>query len=487
MPISLQDKTINGVGWSALDNITKVAVTFIVSVALARILSPDDYGLIGITAIFNTICRALTDGGFVSALIRQREVAEEDYNTAFVSNLSISILLYIIILLGTPSISHFFGREELVLLIPVSSLGLIIGAVGFVPRARLTRYLDFKTQALVTLVASIISGFLGISMALFGFGVWALVSLGLVYQLVDSIGLILCSHRCLSFAFSYNSFQRLFGFGWKMMASQLINTTWAEMYLGVIAKCYSPALLGQYTRATQFSALFSSNLTRVVQRVSYPALSSIQDERERMVAAYRKMIRLTMFVTAIGMLFLGAISEPLLYCLIGPKWHEATMFLPILCLTGSLYPLHAFNLNMLQVKGRSDLFLFREIIEKGIEIVPILIGIYQGIIPMLYAGLLANVIEYFINSYISGRLTGYGPWSQIKDIFQPYIVAGIVFASVYFMKFLPVSFWIVLPLQMIVGLIVVYISCRVLRVKEMYDVYAISTVYFSKLNIKASR
>ena len=480
MEESLKKDTIKGVGWSAVDNVLKFAVTFVVSILLARLLSPDDYGLIGITAIFTTICKALTDGGFVSALIRKNDVTDDDYNTAFIANFSISVLLYITIFIGSSSISRFFGRHELISLIRVASFGIVLGAVAFVPRARLTKAIDFKTQAVVTSIASLSSGIIGVVLAFAGAGVWALVSQGLFNQFADSFGLWYYCKWKPSFTFSSKSFHNLFGFGWKMMLSQLINTTWSEIFQGVIAKFYNPATLGQYTRAGQFSSLFSSNLTKVIQRVTYPVLSKIQSDKSQMVSVYRNMIKITMFITAISMLFLAGISEPLLYCLIGSKWSEAAKYLPILCLTGSLYPLHAFNLNMLQVEGRSDLFLLREIIEKIIDIIPIFIGIYIGIMPMLYAGLFTNIIDYFINSYYSGKSIGYSSWKQIQDVLPHYCIASIVFLSIYFLKFIPLSYWIILPLQSIVGTIVIIVICKALKMKEYIILYELTKSYIHK-------
>lgn len=201
-------------------------------------------------------------------------------------------------------------------------------------------------------------------MALIGFGVWALVAQTLTSQIIRTSLLWVVNKWIPCLRFSSKSFHELFGFGWKMMVSSIIDTIWKELYQVVVGRFYSPATLGQYTRAKGFSQLLSNNLTAVIQRVTYPVLSNIQNEKERMVRAYRKMIKITMFITAISTFFLGAISEPLLYCLIGPKWHEAALYLPLICISASTYPLQAINLNMLQVQGRSDLFLGLEIVKK---------------------------------------------------------------------------------------------------------------------------
>ena len=392
---SLKDKTVKGVAWSGIDNVAQMGVTFIVGIVLARLLSPDDFGLIGIIAIFTAVCNAIINGGFTTALIRKKDATDDDYNTAFIVNLGLSLLLYALIFIGTPFIAQFFGRDELIDLTRVSSLSMIVGALALVQQTRLTKRIDFKSQTKITIAASVSSGVVGIILALVGFGVWALVFQQLLASILRTVLLWIVNKWVPKLQFSSKSFHELFGFGWKMMVSGILDTVWKELYQVVVGKFYSPATLGQYTRAKSFSQMFSSNLTTVIQRVTYPVLSNIQDEKERMVAAYRRIIKVTMFVTAISMFFLGAISEPLLYCLIGPKWHEAATYLPLICLTGSTYPLHAINLNMLQVQGRSDLFLGLEILKKIIGIIPLSVCVFYGVMPMLYVSIVTSVICYF--------------------------------------------------------------------------------------------
>lgn len=456
--------------WSAIDNVAQFGVGFIVSIVLARLLSPDDYGLIGIITIFTTVCTAIINGGFSNALIRTQKPTDEDYNTAFICNLLMSILLYAIVFLCSPLIADFFNRQELVALTRVSSFTMIIGALAIVQQTRLTKRIDFKAQTKITLIASILSGIVGIALALMDFGVWALVVQGIVAQTLRTVLLWFFNHWIPSIRFSKESFNRLFGFGWKMMASGIIDSLWTQLYQVIVGKFYSPATLGQYTRANQFASLFSSNLTSVIQRVTFPVLSDIQDEKDRMIAAYRKIIKSTMFITFALMFALGAVSEPLLYCLIGEKWHEAATYLPWICLTGSLYPLHAINLNMLQVQGRSDLFLGLEILKKIVGIAPLMIGAFIGIFPMLYTSVFTSIICYFLNSYFPGKLLGYTSWMQIKDVAPSFVISTIMAVVVYLMKYLPISNWFILPIQIAVGLIVFILLCKVSKIEEYKEV-----------------
>lgn len=463
---SLKDKTIKGTMWSAIDNVAQFGVAFVVSIVLARLLSPDDYGLIGIITIFTSVCTAIIGGGFSSALIRKKSPTDDDYNTAFIINLGLSLVLYAIVFLCSPLIADFFGREELVSLTRVSSLTMIIGALAIVQQVRLTKRIDFKTQTKITLIASVTSGVVGTTMALLGLGVWALVFQGIIVQLLRTVLLWLFNHWTPSLRFSQQSFNELFGFGWKMMVSGILDSLWKELYQLVVGKFYSPATLGQYTRAKQFSTLFSSNLTTVIQRVTFPVLSNIQDEKERMVSAYRKIIKTTMFLTFALMFALGAVSEPLLYCLIGEKWHEAATYLPLICLVGSLYPLHAINLNMLQVQGRSDLFLGLEIVKKIIGLAPLFVGAFVGIFPMLYTSVFTSIICYFLNSYFPGKLLGYTSWMQIKDVAPSFALSMTMAVVVYVFKYLPLSNWIILPIQIVVGLCIFILLCKITKIEE---------------------
>ena len=463
---SLKDKTIKGTMWSAIDNVAQFGVQFVVSIVLARLLSPDDYGLIGIITIFTTVCTTIINGGFSNALIRTQKPTDEDYNTAFICNLLMSILLYAIVFLCSPLIADFFNRQELVALTRVSSFTMIIGALAIVQQTRLTKRIDFKTQTKITLIASILSGIVGIALALMDYGVWALVVQGIVAQSLRTVLLWFFNHWVPSLRFSKESFNRLFGFGWKMMASGILDSLWTQLYQVIVGKFYSPSTLGQYTRAKQFASLFSSNLTSVIQRVTFPVLSDIQDENERMIVAYRRIIKTTMFMTFALMFALGAVSEPLLYCLIGPKWHEAATYLPWICLIGSLYPLHAINLNMLQVQGRSDLFLGLEIIKKIIGIVPLMIGAFIGIFPMLYTSVFTSIICYFLNSYFPGKLLGYTSWMQIKDVALSFVISLIMAVVVYLMKYLPLSNWLILPMQIILGFFFFFFLCKITKIEE---------------------
>lgn len=481
---SLKNKTVRGVGWSAIDAFLGHGVTFIVGLVLARLLTPDEYGLIGIVTIFTTILLGFVDCGFANSLIRKPKVTEDDYNTMFIVNMVMSFALCGLLYLCAPAIARFFDLEQLVILVRVMGILLVFQALAIVQNTNLSRKIDFKTKAKASVVAAVASGVFGIVMALMGFGVWSLVVQQLSRQLINSLCLWFLNRWWPSWKFSKESLKYMWGFGWKLMLSGLIDRIWSQLYHTVVGKFYSPATLGQYSRSKEYANLFSSNFTAIVNRVSYPVLSQVQDDKARMVSAYRRIIKTTMFVTAIVMVFMGAVAEPLVYCLIGPQWHQAATFLPFICLTMSLYPLHSINLNMLQVQGRTDIFLVLEIIKKVLAFGPLCLGIFVDIYWMLVGSFAFGFIYVFLNTYHTGKKLGYTTWMQLRDIAPSYGVALLMAVSVFFLKYLPLSYFIILPIQLVVGGGVFFVVCETLKLPEYLEVKGVALDYLGKLKRK---
>lgn len=467
---SLKNKTIKGVGWSAADAFLGQGVTFIVGLVLARLLSPDEYGLIGICLIFTTVLNGIVDSGFSNALIRKKDVTEEDYNTMFMTNMAISIVLYVLLFMSAPFVSDFFHREELTALVRATGLILFFNALSITQVTILTKKIDFKTKTKASLVSAIISGVIGIVMAFMGYGVWSLVAQQLSKQLLYTLCLWFLNKWFPKLTFYKKSFMYMWGFGWKLLASGILYNIWNQLCQVVIGRYYTSATLGHYTRANEYANVFSSNITSIVQRVSYPALAEIQDNKERMVHGYRKIIKVTMFVTTVFMISLGAVSEPMIYTLIGTKWHEAATYLPLICISMSLYPLHAINLNILQVLGRSDIFLYLEVLKKFIGLFPIVIGIFCGIYYMLLASIFTGIISLYLNTWYTGKTLNYTFVNQLRDIAPSYFTAFVIALAVYFLKYLPVSSWLVLLLQITIGIIVGFIISEVLKLEEYKEI-----------------
>ena len=486
MAESLKNKTVKGTAWSAADACLGQGMTFLVGLVLARLLSPVEYGLIGIVTIFTSVLTGIVDSGFSNALIRKKEVSDDDYSTMFITNMVVSVALYLLLFFSAPYIAWFFERRELVSLVKAMGLILVVQALSIVQYTRLTKRIDFKTKTKASFISAVCSGVVGIGMAIMDFGVWALVGQQLSKHLLYSACLWIYNKWMPRMKFCGASFRYMWGFGWKLMLSGLLDRVWKDLYQVVVGKCYSPATLGQYSRSKEYASIFSSNLTTIIQRVTFPSLAAIQDDQARMVSAYRKIIKVTMFITAICMTFLASVAEPLIYCLIGPQWHEAALFLPLICVSMSLYPLHAINLNMLQVQGRSDIFLYLEIIKKVISVFPLCLGIFVGIYWMLVGTIVTGIIAYFLNSYYTGKKLGYSSWMQLKDIAPSYGMACCIALSVYFLKYLPLDYWAILPMQCVVGFVVGYLLCRLTRNSEFEEVKDIIASYLRR-NIKKSK
>lgn len=474
---SLKDKALSGSFWSLADNLAGSGITFLVGLVLARLLSPEEYGVIGIIMIFIAVFNSIVDSGFSNALIRKKNATDTDYNTVFFFNLLISIVLFFVLYLSANAISNYFKIPILVPVTKVMASIVIINAFTIIQRTILVKNIDFKTQTKVSLMASLVSGVVGIGMAIMGYGVWSLVGQQISRQLMNSLFLWIFNKWRPGLSFSRKSFKELFGFGWKLLVSGLIDTIWKQIYQVVIGKCYSAETLGHYTRAEQFNMIFSSNLTAVVHRVSYPALSKIQDEKERLKQAYRKIIKSTMLVTFPCMLGLAAAAEPMVRVLIGDQWLPCVPYLQIICFSGMLYPLHALNLNMLQVKGRSDVYLILEIVKKTIAVGPILLGIFINIYWMLIGSVFTGFIAYYLNGHFSGREIDYPCREQLRDIIPSFLLSMMMAVVVFLITFVKISVFVVFPLQLIIGFAMMIGLYELFKLEEYFELKKIVLGY----------
>lgn len=478
---SLKSKTVKGASWSFIDSIAGQGITFLVGLVLARLLTPEEYGLIGIITIFIAVFNSIVDSGFSNALIRKSDAKDIDYNTVFISNLVVSLILFCVLFLCAPVISRFFNQPQLVPLLRVMGSIVIINAFAIIQRTIFVKNVDFKTQTKVSLISSITSGAVGIGMAVSGCEVWSLVGQQISRQFLNSAFLWIYSQWYPKLQFSFQSFKELFSFGWKLLVSGLIDTVWREIYQVVIGKCYSPATLGQYARAHQFGSICSSNLTTVVQRVSFPVLSSVQDDKERLKNGYKRIIKVTMLLTFTLMLGLAAVAKPMVIVLIGEQWLPCVPFLQIICLQMMLYPLHSLNLNMLQVQGRSDLFLRLEIIKKIIAIGPLLLGIFVNIYWMLWGSVVTGFIAYYLNAFYSGPFLNYSIKEQVKDILPSFCVAVAMALPVFAMSFTSMNPFVLLPLQIVVGAVITIVICEVKQLPEYLELKGIAMPIINKI------
>lgn len=416
MAESLRHKTLKGTVWSTVERFSVQGIGFIVMIIMARILTPDDYGLVGMLTVFIAVSQSLVDSGFSQALIRKQDRSEIDNSTVFYFNIAVGLVLYLILFLCAPLIARFYNEPILVPLTRLISLSVVINSFVVVQRALLTVKIDFKTQAKASLTAAIVSGVVGIGMAHMGYGVWSIVW----YQLTNlavNVGLLwILSHWRPRLIYSWNSFRELFAFGSKLAASGILDTLYRNIYLIVIGKVFKASDLGYYTRAHQFSDFPSANLTGIIQRVTFPVLCTIQDDDDRLRSVYQRFLRLSGFMIFPLMIGLAAVAHPLIILVLKEKWEFSAVLLQIICLAMMWHPIHAINLNLLQVKGRSDLFLKLEIIKKVVGIIIICATVPFGLIAMCWGSVASSLIALVINTFYTGKLIDVGFFKQMCDL-----------------------------------------------------------------------
>lgn len=450
---SLKQKTTKGLFWSSVERFSNQGMSFLFSVILARMLDPSDFGIIAMITIFFAVAQSFVDSGFSNALVRKTDRREEDFSTCFYFNIGVGIMAYIVLFLIAPLVASFYNQPILSPIIRITGLGVVLNSLCVVQQALFTIKIDFKSQAKVTLSATIISGIVGVVLAYQGYGVWALVWQGVVLSLVRMGLLWLMSKWRPTTGFSKSSFNYLFGYGSKLLASGLLDTIYNNIYPIVIGKFYTPAQLGNYSRALSFAQLPSSNITSILQRVTFPVLSTIQDDIPRLQANYRRLLKLSAFIIFPLMTGLAAVAFPMIRLILTPKWEGCSLYLQIICFALMWYPIHAINLNLLQVKGRSDLFLRLEIIKKIVGVCIMCITIPLGITAMCIGMVASSLISLFINTYYTGKLINIGCLKQMRDLTPIFINSLIMGGIVYFSIQISDNDILQLSLSIIVGVL----------------------------------
>ena len=471
---SLKNKTVKGTIWSTLERFSVQGIQFVVMIIMARLLTPEDYGLVGMLAIFIAVSQSLIDSGFSQALIRKQDRSEVDNSTVFYFNIGVGIILYFILFFSAPLIADFYKEPQLIPITRAIGLSLVFNSLVVVQRALLTIKLDFKTQAKASATGAIVSGILGIWMAYSGFGVWAIVWQQLSNLAVVTILLWILSHWKPIWAYSWTSFKELFGFGSKLLASGLLETIYRNLYLIVIGKVFKASDLGYYTRAHQFTDFASSNITGIFQRVTYPVLCTIQDDDARLADVYRRLLKTSAFIVFPLMMGMAAVARPMILSFLTEKWLFSAVIIEVLCFAQMWYPVHAINLNLLQVKGRSDLFLRLEIIKKIMGILILCITLPLGLIPMCWGMFLGGIVGLIINTYYTGKLIHLGFIAQMRDLSPTLLLSLFVGAMVYFtVTILPLNSWIVLCIGVVEGVILYIGLAKLFKFPEYRELITI--------------
>ncbi|MCQ2231294.1 MAG: lipopolysaccharide biosynthesis protein [Paludibacteraceae bacterium] len=468
---SLQNKTKKGLFWSAFERFGTQGISALFTIFLARLLTPEDYGLVAMPVVFMTLAQCFIDSGFASALVRKSDLEENDIVTAFYFNVAMGIICYLLLFFLSPFIADFYNAPILTDLLKVSALTLLIGSFGSVQQALLTKEIDFKRQAKISMFASLISGSVGISLALLGCGVWSLVIQYVCAQIIRTVLLWRTSKWRPVGRWSSQSFHYLWNFGSKMLMSSVLDTIYNNIYPIVIGKFFSKADLGNFMTANQIGSLPSSNLTGVLQRVTYPVLSTIQNDDERLSHSYRKLLRLSAFLVFPLMLGLSAAARPFVITLLSEKWEGCIILLQLACFYLMFYPVHAINLDLLVVKGRSDLFLRLEIIKKVMGVAVMAIAIPHGIIWMMASGIVSSVLALVINTYYTGVLIKVGFFKQMRDILPIFMVGMAMWALIMgFNLFSGIELmWLQLIIDIVLGVLCYFLLSRLFLKRELSE------------------
>lgn len=449
--MSLRKKGLFAIYWSFGQQFGVQIIQFVVSIILARVLLPEEFGLVGMTAVFMALGSTLSDSGLSSSLIRTKDPDQGDLSTVFFINILVSTLIYFILFASSSLIADFYRQPILQNIVKVYGLSFFIRSFSTIHYTRLTIALDFKSQTIIKIPSLVLSSALGLFLAYSGYGVWSLVYMHLAQVIIETISIWIKLPWYPSLIIDRKKLFNHFNFGYKIALSSIINTIYLNVYHIIIGKFYSAAQLGFFTRAESMKQLPVNNISAVLAKVTYPLFSSIQGDNLRLKSVYKKLMQQVTFWIAPVMILAGVLAEPLFRFLLTEKWLPAVPYFQILCLTGILYPLHSYNLNILQVKGRSDLFLKLEIIKKIIVTIGIFIAIPFGIYGLLWAKLILSLNALAINSYYSGRMIQYSIGEQMRDVFP---IVGFAFL-VGFIVYLVDSLFLLEPgfdlIRLIIG------------------------------------
>lgn len=422
---SIKQETLQGVKWSAFERFAVQGIQFVLGIILARLLSPADYGIIGMHSVFLAVSQTFIDSGFSSALIKKLDRTEDDYCTVFYFNIAIAVGCYILLFFGAPWIAEFFNTEILCPIIRVQSVTLIINSLMAVQVTRLTIDINFKALSNRSILSAVISGLAGIILAYIGWGVWALVAQGVIASVINLIFIAVYCKWIPTRPFSKKSFNELFSYGSKLLASGLINTIYSNLTTLVIGKKFTPADLGEYNRGTSIPSLPVNNINGALQRVLFPILTRFQNDEEQLVAYYRKYIG----IVSMGLFFIccliAAVGRPLVLFLLTDKWESCIIYLQIFSFAIMFDHLSIINHTLLLAVGRSDLFLKLEIIKKPVYIAILFAAIPFGVLGICISKIISNQAAVIMNTYYTGKIFKFGYLAQVKD-FSPYLLYSII-------------------------------------------------------------
>ncbi|MHA6280384.1 lipopolysaccharide biosynthesis protein [Salinimicrobium sp. CAU 1759] len=431
--MGLKKTATSGLLWTFLDTAMVRGIGLFTAIILARLLSPVEFGLMGMIYIFTSIATTIVDSGLTSSLIRSEEANASDYTTVFFTNITFSGFLYLILYFCAPAIANFYDQEILITIVRVYGLLFVITSFSAVQQTILIKKLKFKHLLLFNIPGVIFGAATGIFMAYSNFGVWSIIAMQLVTQAIFATVLWYFSEWKPNFRFSIKKFKKHFNFGFKLMLSGLLNSIFDNIYNVIIGKFYSIQQLGQFERAKTFNNYPVVILTTMIGKVTYPLLSGIKEDNERITRVYKQILQFAFFVAVPLMFILAALAEPLFLLVLGNQWEQAAVFFRILCFAGVLYPIHAFNLNLLKIFGRSDWFLKLEIIKKAMIAAVIAVALPLGMVSLVWSVVIISVLALMINIHYTNKLIAYSLPRQIVDLLPTLFIGGFMYVMMYFL------------------------------------------------------
>lgn len=468
--MSLRKQATSGMLWTFGQQFSTQIISFSISVVMARLLLPSDFGTIAMFSVVTSIASALIDGGMASSLVRSKDSDEKDLSTVFWFNFGVAVALYIIIFFSAPYIADFYKLSPLTSIIRVYCTVLIINSLVTVQVVKFTKELDFKTAFKIQLPSQIIGGLAGLLFAYYGFSVWSIVYYTLIQSIISTVQYWFYSDWRPTFIFDKEKFKDHFSFGYKLTLSGLLNTIFNNIYTVVIGKMYSPMQLGFYNRADTLKQLPVNNLSTALNKVTFPLFSKLKDDNVKLKEVYKKLMKLVVFIIAPVLCLMIVIAQPMIRFLFTDKWLPAVPYFQVLALAGILYPIHAYNLNILKVKGRSDLFLKLEVIKKILIVVVLIVSLRYSIMGLVWGQVFISVMSFFINTYYTGRILKYGPLAQAFDLLPTILVSAVLAVLFYYINYYFLASYIdfVQILAVSAGYIVLYlIAIKLLKFKEI--------------------
>lgn len=473
---------ISNLLWRFLERVGAQGVTFIVSIALARLLDPSVYGTIALVTVFTAIMHVFVDSGMGSALIQKKDTDDLDFSSVFYFNMAMCLALYGLLFVAAPLIAQFYAMPELTPVIRVLGLTLVISGVKNIQQAYVSRNMLFKRFFFATLGGTIGAAILGIWLAYQGYGVWALVAQHLFNATIDTLILWITVKWRPKRMFSFQRLKGLFNYGWKILMSALLDTGYRDLRQLIIGKLYTSEDLAFYNRGQQLPNLIISNINSSIDSVLLPTMSSEQDNRNRVRDMTRRAIKTSTYFMAPMMIGLAICAEPLVELVLTEKWLPCVPYLRIFCITYMFYPIHTANLNAINAMGRSDLFLKLEIIKKVMGLAVLLSTMWFGVMVMAYSLLLTSVLSQIINSWPNKKLLNYSYLEQLKDIMPGILLAVGMGAIVYCVQFLGLNDWLTLMIQVPLGALIYLSGSLLFHVESFEYILEIAKSFVNKKN-----